>query len=61
MSMLALEQEKETGGWSGNLDLQHTADPATVLEELFSLLEDYGPSWYTEEHHKRAVAALLAH
>jgi len=35
--------------------------PATrdVLEELFELLEDYAPTWYTEEHHNRAVAALL--
>ncbi len=30
-----------------------------VLEELFELLEDYAPTWYTEEHHNRAVAALL--
>jgi hypothetical protein len=30
-----------------------------VLEELFQLLEDYAPTWYTEEHHNRAVAALL--
>ena len=29
-----------------------------VLEELFQLLEDYGPAWYTEKHHNRAVAAL---
>lgn len=30
-----------------------------VLEELFTLLEDYAPAWYTEDHHNRAVAALL--
>jgi hypothetical protein len=30
-----------------------------VLEELFQLLEDYAPTWYTEKHHNRAVAALL--
>ncbi len=30
-----------------------------VLEELFLLLEDYAPTWYTVEHHNRAVAALL--
>jgi hypothetical protein len=30
-----------------------------VLEELFQLLEDYAPTWYTEAHHNRAVAALL--
>ncbi len=33
-------------------------DPATVLRELFELLEDYSPIWYTEQHHDRAVAAL---
>lgn len=33
-------------------------NPRIVLKELFELLEEYGPTWYTEEHHKRAVAAL---
>jgi len=33
-------------------------NPATVLKELFELLEDYAPVWYTEENHNRAVAAL---
>jgi hypothetical protein len=33
--------------------------PRAVLEELFTLLEDYAPAWYTEEHHNRAVAALV--
>lgn len=31
---------------------------AAVLRELFELLEDYSPVWYTEETHERAVAAL---
>jgi hypothetical protein len=31
-----------------------------VLEELFELLEEYAPTWYTEEHHNRAMAALFA-
>jgi hypothetical protein len=31
----------------------------SVLEELFILLEDYAPVWYTQEHHDRAVRALL--
>jgi len=30
-----------------------------VLQELFELLEDYAPTWYTQEHHNRAAAALL--
>ena len=39
--------------------MKKTYDAKTVLEELFVLLEDYGPVWYTEEHHNRAVNALL--
>jgi hypothetical protein len=35
------------------------ASPVAVLKELFELLEDYGPAWYTEENHDRAVAALM--
>lgn len=34
------------------------AQLAIVVEELFNLLEDYGPSWYTKGHHDRAKAAL---
>ena len=30
-----------------------------VLHELYLLLEDYAPAWYTEEHHRRALNALL--
>jgi len=29
-----------------------------VLLQLFSLLEEYAPIWYTEEYHNRAVVAL---
>lgn len=32
--------------------------PVEVLQELFLLLEEFGPQWYTEEQHNRAVAAL---
>jgi hypothetical protein len=39
---------------------QELSDAKAVLEELFSLLEEYGPAWYTEEHHQRIVTALLA-
>jgi len=34
------------------------AGVAEVLRELFNLLEQYAPTWYTDEHHNRAVAAL---
>ena len=31
-----------------------------ALQRLFNLLERYAPSWYTEEHHDSASAALSA-
>jgi len=34
------------------------ADVKTVLKELFNLLERYAPTWYTQDHHDRAVIAL---
>jgi hypothetical protein len=37
------------------------SDPKNVLEEVFELLEEFSPAWYSEELHKRAMAALKAH
>ena len=34
------------------------ADCASILLELFELLEEYAPMWYTEDHHNRAASAL---
>jgi len=31
-----------------------------ALKVLFDLLEEYAPSWYTEEHHSRTLSALEA-
>ena len=33
-------------------------EPLAVLREVFELLEDYAPMWYTQELHNRAAAAL---
>ena len=30
---------------------------AEAFLELFELLEEYAPSWYTEQHHQRALTA----
>ena len=35
-----------------------SAKIADVFMELFNLLEEYSPLWYTEEHHRRAKEAL---
>ena len=29
-----------------------------VLTEIYELLEEYAPPWYTQEHHERVKAAL---
>jgi hypothetical protein len=31
---------------------------AVELRDLYRLLEDYAPSWYTEEHHRRSKTGL---
>jgi hypothetical protein len=33
-------------------------EAADVLYELFTLLNEYAPSWYTERHHMRARKTL---
>lgn len=35
-----------------------TQQLADVLEELYELLEEYGPYWYTQEHREKAESAL---
>jgi hypothetical protein len=44
-TIISMDQRKPVGSYA-------------VLRELFELLEDYAPGWYTEELHNRAAAAL---
>lgn len=54
-------RSKEPGG-----DQREESDPfqrrlaygVEVFQELLNLLEQYAPTWYTEEHHRRALTAL---
>ena len=41
-------------------DIKEKGPPSArvVLREIFNLLEEYAPTWYTEAHHDRIVAAL---
>ena len=41
-----------------SMDQRKPVNSNAVLRELFELLEDYAPTWYTEELHNRAAAAL---
>ncbi len=40
-------------------DEMRPVNPKSVLRDLFELLEEYAPTWYTEELRDRAEAALL--
>lgn len=37
---------------------RHRTQLAEALRELYQLLEEYGPAWYTKDHHERAAFAL---
>jgi hypothetical protein len=54
--------EGELGRGSPERDLVELRKKQTqvvrALQLLFDLLEKYSPSWYTEEHHNQALAAL---
>lgn len=54
------EFDEMSGGPRKKSDASQTqlAFVAEGFLELFKLLEQYAPVWYTEEHHNRAVAAL---
>jgi hypothetical protein len=47
-----------TTGTITSIDHLRQSNAMAVLQELVELLEDYAPTWYTEEHHNRAAAAL---
>ena len=39
-------------------DVQPSKRLAEALEDLYELLEEYAPAWYTQEHREKAEAAL---
>jgi hypothetical protein len=49
----------QSGFQSGKFAFQaQSMFTADVLREIFNLLEQHAPAWYTEQHHDRAVVAL---
>ena len=39
---------------------QNSVRLVEALSDLYKLLEEYAPSWYTEEHREKAEAALYS-
>ena len=50
---MAVERDSAPSAIAGN-----QGQVAEALVQLWMLLEEYAPSWYTQEHHKLAEAAL---
>jgi hypothetical protein len=50
------EKDDRAGGTRQKLTKQ--TQIAEVYSEMFDLLEEYAPSWYTEDLHCRAAAGL---
>ena len=51
-------QKSLTNAVGPDIFATESAEPLSILRELFELLQDYAPVWYTEEIHNRAASAL---
>lgn len=51
------EQPRSADTYTTELELQR-AQLTEVLEEMFLLLEEYAPTWYTERHHDDVETVL---
>lgn len=55
---------REAAGRRGTAELvrlqEHQQKLNDALRVLFSLLEQYAPPWYTQDHHDQAEAALAS-
>jgi hypothetical protein len=55
--LLKLNRKQSTTP-TGGVGLRKSRRIREALKMLYDLLEEYAPSWYTEEHHDKAEAAL---
>ena len=58
MSLQKHEERNAEQDTVSAFEKQRPVNPSVVLAELFELLEEYAPLWYTEEHHNRIEIAL---
>ena len=55
--------DKSDSSFSSENEIEASLDRKRLVEllsELGDLLEDYSPSWYTEEQHRKVESALHA-
>ena len=59
--MMSLTSRKHAPRTSRQPIPEGKPDPSRAVEALrtlYELLEQYAPSWYTDEHHRQAASAL---
>ena len=60
VSLQRIDEWSEVAGRERNFEEREVDEEREALVELFDLLEEYAPKWYTESHHARALAAIKA-
>lgn len=60
MSLQRIDERSEVAARERDFEQRGVAEVRETLVELFDLLEEYAPKWYTESHHARALAAIKA-
>jgi hypothetical protein len=60
VSLQRIEERNEVADSERDFEQRGVDEARETLVELFDLLEEYAPRWYTESHHARALAAIKA-
>ena len=60
VSLQRVEERNEVQGRERDFERRPVLKAKEALVELFDLLEEYGPSWYSEAHRAKALAAIKA-
>jgi hypothetical protein len=60
VSLQRIEERGEVADRERDFEQRGVAEAREALVDLFDLLEEYAPRWYTERHRARALAAIKA-
>jgi hypothetical protein len=60
VSLQRIDEQSEVADRERDFEERGVAEAREALVDLFDLLEEYAPRWYTESHRARALAAIRA-
>jgi hypothetical protein len=58
VSLQRIDEQSEVADKERDFEQRGVAEAREALVELYDLLEEYAPRWYTESHRARALAAI---